>query len=642
VSAKLPSKHTRFHHLHSKKFFYLLTRVIAICYINNNVLLFKDSAFSIPQVCSPGLSDQCREASYRVPKEEKFMGHLARFSLLLFAALWLIPFTTAKAASAQPTLSTPVELTTLGVAELTTNLLDTRGQFHLLYTEQRTTTLRYQVVKSSGQSVQVVKKPVTLVQQADKISDLTLTFDSQGRLHAGWLEENNGAYAVRHVVVDDPASAGANAALTPQTLYQSADTIQKLGAGADGQGHVFYTWLDNSNGSPHLSAVQVTAMQPAEAPVALPYQASAVVFPHLLVAQDGTLLMVLLQADPAGGWDLTVTPYASTGAPLQAPIQVATQLHPGLLNTITDKDKDDFHFDPLAASLDAQQQAHIVWGAYNQLGYATLTLQPQGQMAAHAAMLSSATQNYVQPCLVSGPAQQTQTNHPAPVWLTWLDDSGSATLHPYFAQITAQGTLATAPAPLVGPATPAGNACPQEDTNGGLYITWQQYDEGGNYGLQMATTTVAPQIPWWVSTLGLNRDNPIEQCIFIALGSILLGAAFLLADLLATPVAAGIIKLGGRFHIRRLVLLVLSLLLFLVVDVWVQGFIATLVQAPAPSLLWGIIGGIVALALIAYLWYRRRKYPPETLGAIGQLLIASYTGAVVLAIPLIYVFTRQS
>ena len=570
------------------------------------------------------------------------MSRISRFSLLLFAALWLLPFATANAANAQPTLSTPVELTSLGVAELTTNRLDTRGQFHILYTEQRTTTLRYQVVKSTGQSVQVVKKPITVVEQADKISDLTLTFDSQGRLHAGWLEENNGAFAVRHVVVDDPTNSGGSAALAPQTLYQSANTLQALGAGSDGQGHVFYTWLDNSNGSPHLSAIQVIATQAAVAPVALAYQASAVVFPRLLVAQDGTLLMVLLQADPAGGWDLTVTPYAPTGAPLQAPALIATQLHPGLLNTITDKDKNDFHFDPLAASLDTQQRAHIVWGAIDQLGYAEVTLQPQGQVAAHATTLSQATSNYLQPCLVSGPAQQTQTNHPAPVWLTWLDDTGSATLHPYFAQITAQGALATAPTPLVGPATPAGNACPQEDTSGGLYITWQQYDEGGNYGLQMATTTIAPQIPWWVSTLGLNRDNPIEQCIFIALGSVLLGAAFLLADLFAAPIAAVIIRVGARLHIRRLALLVISLVLFLVVDVWVQGFIASLVQVPSPSLLWGIIGGIGALALLAYLWYRRRKYPPETLGSIGQLLLASYVGAIVLAVPLIYVFTHQS
>lgn len=570
------------------------------------------------------------------------MGRISRFSLLLLAALWLIPFSTANAANAQPTLSTPLELASLGVGELATTVLDTNGQFHLLYTDQRTTKLLYQVVKSSGQSVQVVKKPVTLVEQADKIINITLTFDSQGRLHAGWLEENNGAYAVAHVVVDDPTSAGTKAVLTPQTLYQSADTLQALNAGADGQGHVFYTWLDNSNGSPHLSAVQVTAAQAAEAPVALPYQASIVVFPHLLVAQDGTLVLILLQADPAGGWDLTVTPYASTGTPLQAPIQVATQLHPGLLNTIIDKDKNDFHFDPLAVSLDAQQQAHIAWGAIDQLGYTDIALQPQGQMAAHSTTLSKATSNYLQPCLVSGPAQQARTNHPAPVWLTWLDDSGSATLHPYFAQITAQGTLATAPTPLVGPSTAVGNACPQEDARGGLYITWQQYDEGGNYGLQMATTTVAPQIPWWVSSLGLNRDNPIEQCIFIALGSVLLGAAFLLADLFAAPVAAGIIKVGARFHIRRLALLIISLVLFLVVDIWVQGFIASLVQAPSPSLLWGMIGGIGALALITYLWHRRREYPPETMGSIGQLLLASYIGAVVLAIPLIYVLTRQS
>lgn len=572
------------------------------------------------------------------------MRRLALFPLLLLAALWLIPSGAAKAANAQPTLSTPVELSSLGVAELATNLLDTRGQFHLLYTDQKTTTLHYQVVKSSGQSVQVIRKAVTLVGQADKISDLTLTFDSQGRLHAGWLEENNGLFAVTHVVVDDPTNSSASAALTPQMLYQSQDTLLGLNAGADGQGHVYYTWLDNSNGTPHLSTIQVTAMQPAEAPLALPYQASAVVFPHMLVAQDGTLVMILLQADPNGGWDLTVTPYASTGAPLQAPALVATQLHPGLLNTITDKDKNDFHFDPLAVSLDAQQQAHIVWGAINQLGYADVTLQPQGQVAAHSTTLSQATSNYEQPCLVTGsasPSQQAQASHPAPIWLTWLDDSGSTTLHPYFAQITTQGTLTTAPTPLVGPGTPVGNACPQEDTRGGLYITWQQYDEGGNYSIQMATTTVAPLIPWWVKA-GLNRDNPVEQCIFIILGSILLGAAFLLADLFAVPVAAGIIKLGTRFHLNRLIFLIPSLALFLVVDIWVQGFIAEQVQSSSPSLLWGLIGGICALALCAYLWFRRRKYPPETLGTIGQLLMASYIGAVVLAIPLIYVFTRQS
>ena len=216
------------------------------------------------------------------------MRRLALFPLLLLAALWLIPSGAAKAANAQPTLSTPVELSSLGVAELATNLLDTRGQFHLLYTDQKTTTLHYQVVKSSGQSVQVIRKAVTLVGQADKISDLTLTFDSQGRLHAGWLEENNGLFAVTHVVVDDPTNSSASAALTPQMLYQSQDTLLGLNAGADGQGHVYYTWLDNSNGTPHLSTIQVTAMQPAEAPLALPYQASAVVFPHPLGPSSDT------------------------------------------------------------------------------------------------------------------------------------------------------------------------------------------------------------------------------------------------------------------------------------------------------------------------------------------------------------------
>jgi hypothetical protein len=573
------------------------------------------------------------------------MGRFALFPLLLLAALWLIPLDIARAANAQPTLSTPVELSSLGVGELATNLLDTRGQFHLLYTDKGTTRLLYQVVKSSGQSVQVVRKPITLIEQADKISDLTLTFDSQGRLHAGWLEENNGLFAVTHVVVDDPTSSGASAALTPQTLYQSQDTLQALNAGADGQGHVYYTWLDNSNSTPHLSAIQVTAMQPAEAPVALPYQASAVVFPHILVAQDGTLVVILLQADPRGGWDLAVTPYTSAGAPLQASTLVATQLHPGLLNIITDKNRNDFHFDPLAVSLDAQQQVHIAWGAINQLGYAKVMLQPQGQMTVHSTTLSSATSNYQQLCLVSGPtipSQQAQTNRPVPIWLNWLDDSlGGTGLHPFFVQITAQGTPATAPTPLVGPGILVSSACPQEDTRGGLYITWQQYDKNGNYSLQMATTTIEPQVFWWV-TLGLNRDNPIEQCIFIILGSILLGAAFLLADLLAVPVAAGIIKLGARFHLNRLILLIVSLALFLAVNIWVQGFIAEQVQVSSPSLLWGLIGGICALALCAYLWFRRRKYPPETLGTIGQLLMASYIGAVVLAIPLIYVFTRQS
>lgn len=580
--------------------------------------------------------------------QQRCLGIVALLPLLLLATLNLIPLGTASAASGQLSFSNSIELTTLAPAGLSKVLLDTQGHFHLLYTttSQQNINLRYQVVSSDSRSVSVLHRPITLASQADTITSPTLVLDSQGRLHAAWIETHNGTFIIRHALLEDPTAQGAISAPNIITLYQSSTSITSLSAGADAQGNTFYTWLDTDSGTSQLAMAELHAVQSPGQRIQLTRLTTDLTFPHLIVYPDSTLAVVFLQRSPQGGWDLLIAPFDTIGKSLHDPTVVAKQVHPGPRNQ-TGQDPSIFRFDPLGAALDTQSILHIAWGAILQLGYTAARLQPDHSFAVLPTLLSQNTYDYQQLCFSTGPnirPQSTPASKASSLWLSWLDDSQSTAataLFPYIAQIGANETLLGAPTAVVGQDVSAAAPCPQQDTHGGLYLTWQQFDDNGNYALMMKTTTIPPSNPFWVQ-LGLNRNQPIQQVIFILLGSSLLAAFGMLTNFLAVPLALIVLQLGKRFHFPRLVSLLLSLALLLAVDIGFQFFMAANFQIARPPYAWAIIGGIVALGVVLFQWYRSRRYPPEVFGTLGQLLLSSYVGATILSIPLLYVFTHSS
>lgn len=561
---------------------------------------------------------------------------------LAIAATTLPLIAIAQAVGNQVALSTPLPLTTLGLGGPPSVLLDSQGYFHLLYqtdAPDNQVNLEYKVVKSNGQTVQQIGKTITLARAADRIDTAILVVDSRSRLHAAWIEVRNGAFSVRDALVENPASSGGNGIGIPVILYQSINSAHDITGGADSSGNVFYSWLDTSTGIPELEAIEIHDDQSAGQPIQLTQQPGEIDFPHLIVYPDDTLVGVLLHQSVNGAEDLTLYPFDATGKSLHAPIIVVPGLHPGPSNQLG-KDTNAFHTDPIAAVLDAQQHLHIAWGQVLQLGYADAVMQPDYSFVFQPKTLRSASYDYQNVCLDIGPAYPSSSkpaNSPS-LWISWLDDSQQPTLHPYIAQISDQDTLKNTPTSLVDQITNAAAPCVQQNTQGSLFVTWTQYDDNGNYVLEMATTTVAAESPFWVK-LGLNRNDPIQQVIFILLGSILLGALGLLPNLLATPVAAVVVRFGTRLHIHRLALLLIGLGCFIAVDIWFQSFMAGNFSEPSPSIVWTLLAAAISLGLIVYLWYRSRRYPPETMGSIGQLLLASYAAVIVISIPLIYIFT---
>jgi len=563
--------------------------------------------------------------------------------LLALAAFSLGPSTPARAAASELQLSTPVALTSLATGGLSLVSLDDQRHFHLLYTTttpQNEVNLVYRVVSSDGQSVQQIRQPLTLTRAADRIDSAALVLDSQNRLHAAWIEVRNGTFSILHALVEDPTAGSANP-LKIETLYQSSEPVEELSGGADSNGNTFFSWLDSSGGASNLSIIELHDDQSIDNPLHLTHQTDRLNFPHLLVYPDGTLTAVMLHQSPKGGWDVIIWPF-DAGSSLHDPTTVATQLHPGPNNQISNTDVMDFRFDPLAVNLDAQQHLHIAWGAILQLGYADATMLPDHSFAFQTTTLSSATYNYQELCLSAGPVTTPSTT-PGPSslpWLVWLDDTQGTLLHPFIDQVNKQRQFRSAPRSLVDRFTAAISPCVEQDSQGGLYVTWQQYNDSGDNVLMMVTTTRAPLTPFWVE-LGLNRTNPIQQVIFILLASIMLGALGLLPNLLVAPLAAGIVRLGRRLHIPRLVGLLVALALFVAVEVLFQTFMSANFAEPLPPLIWAVIAAIASLVLMLYLWYRSRRFPPETLGAVGQLFLAAYLAAIVVSIPLVYPFTQH-
>lgn len=557
--------------------------------------------------------------------------------ILLAAASFLgMPSTAAS------NLSTPVELTSIAEGGISANLRDSQGHFHLLYTtaEPRVTyDLMYQEVSVAGQNVRVLAQPVALATEEDQIRSPTLVLDSQGRVHAAWIEVSNGLVSVRQALVASPTNQSISGDIVPQTLYSSHGAVTGLSAGADGQGNTFYAWQDNASGSLNLRIEEVDATQVAQAPIQVTHQTDGLAFAHLVAYPDGTLTAVMLHQSPQGGWDLNLYPFDATGKALHDPTLVASQLRPDALNQ-PPKDTNDFQNDPLVVKLDAQRTLHIAWASVGGLGYASAILRSDDSFAVQASTLDQSAPDHAQLCLNVGPPTppgQAASGGAAQVWLSWLDDH-LGSLSPYIAQISPQGRLIGTPMPLVDTVTTAAVPCVQQDSQKGLYITWQQFDDSTNtYGLVMATTTVAPQIPWW-TRLGLSLNHPIAQIFFIVFGSPVLALLIGLVDLLGVPVAAVIVRLGKWLRIPRLLVLLIALAPLLVISFYIQGFLAANFNVAVP-LIRSLVGCVAAVGVIVYLWSRNRRFPPETLGTIGQLMLASYIGAIVLAAPIIYFAT---
>jgi hypothetical protein len=572
----------------------------------------------------------------------------ASFLVVSLALLSFVPLPTAFAASeSQPQLSSPAELTTLATLGFAESLLDAQDHFHLLYTvttphnpNPNLVDLVYSVVSSDQHPVQLVK-PITLAHALDGLFSPVLLLDSQGRFHAAWIERTDGVFTVRQAVVEDPSAHLSASSIVPETLFQTSSFADALSGGADASGNIFYTWLDLDSGSQTLRAIIIPNNHPPGKPFVLLRPSRAVAFPHLAVYPDGTLAVVMQQRSPKAGWDITLTPFDATAHLLHDAIFVAQGVFPSNMNqkgTGNSSQKNDFRFDSLAVALDARQHLHIAWGAIDTLNYADAVMQSDHGFALQSTTLLGIANNYLQLCLSAGPnipPGQAGQAIPAATWIGWIDDSESIPMMPYIDQISSQEILAGNPTRLVPLTEQATNPCVQEDTHGNIYATWLQYDDNNQYGLFMATTARPPESSFW-ARLGLSTKAPIQQLIFIVLGSMLLGAFVIVADLLVMPVIAGLVKLGQHLHVHRLALLLAGLAPMLVINSYIQKYLAANFSAPPPSILWLLAGSLVAAGLILYLWFRSRNIPMEVLGTVGRVLLASYVATIILCIPVIY------
>ncbi len=568
--------------------------------------------------------------------------------LLPMMVLSLLPIQAAKAAAASPPeLSTPAELTVLAPLGLAESLLDSQNHFHLLYTittphspNPNLVDLVYSVVSSDAHPAQLVK-PVTLAHALDGLFSPSLLLDSKGRFHAAWIERSNGVFTIRHAVVEDPSTHLSASSIGPETLFQTSTFAEALSGGADASGNVFYTWLDLESGTQTLRGIVLQNPQASSKPFALLQPGVEVAFPHLVVYPDGTLAVVMQQRNPKAGWDIVIISYDAAAHPLHDPVFVAQGVFPSNQNqkgTGNSTLRNDFRFDPLAVALDARQRLHIAWGVVNKLNYTDAVMQANHGFALRPVTLLGRTDNYMQLCLSAGPNTPPGQARPTisdTTWIGWIDDSENIPMMPYIDQITTQETLAGNPTRLVPLTQRATNPCVQEDTHGNIYATWQQYDDTNQYGLFMATTTRPPEATFWTK-VGLSAKTPIQQLIFIVLGSMLLGAFVTVADILTVPVIAGLIKLGQLFHVHRLALLLVGLIPTLVLNIYIQKYLAANFATPTPSFLWPVAGSIAAVGLLLYLWFRSRQTPVEFLGTVGRVLLASYVAASILCIPIIY------
>jgi hypothetical protein len=587
-----------------------------------------------------------RPEKYRAFAEFLHLTLAASLLLLITTVLSFLPIQAAHAARAsQPQLSSPAELTTLAPLGIADSLLDSQDHFHLLYTittphnpNPNLVDLVYAVISSDPHPVQLVK-PVTLAHALDGVLSPNLLLDSQGRFHASWIERSNGVFTIRHAVVEDPNTHLSASSIVPETLFQTSSFAEALSGGADASSHVFYVWLDGDSGKQALRAMTLQNNQPGK-PFVLLQPSIEVAFPHLVVYPDGTLAVVMQQRNPKAGWDITLTPFDAAAHPLHDPIFVAQGAFPSNQNqkgTGNSPLRNDFRFDPLAVALDTTQTLHIAWGVVNKLNYADAVMQPDHGFALQPTTLLGITDNYMQLCLSAGPnIPPGQTGSATTTtWIGWIDDSENFPMMPYIDQITNQETLAGNPTRLVPLTATAINPCVQEDTQGKIYAIWQQYDDNNQYGLFMATTARPPDSSLWTK-LGLSAKAPIQQLIFIVLGSMLLGAFVTVADILAVPVIAGLVKLGQGLRVPRLVLLLVGLVPLLVLNAYIQKYLAANFATPAPSYLWLIVGSSVAVGMLLYLWFRSRNIPLEFLGTLGRVFLASYVATIILCIPIIY------
>ncbi len=587
-----------------------------------------------------------------ISQDRQRLSMLLRLAAVVFLMLVLLAassFLGSPPATASG-ISTPVELTALKDGGISTNLRDSQGDFHLLYITGAAglqLNLMYEKVSVSGQSVTILVQPVALATQVDQILSPTLLLDSKGDVDAAWIEVNNGVTRVRQALVASAAHQAGDVSLVPQTLYSTEGAARSLTAGADEKGDTFYAWMDNTGGPLNLRFSEVDSQQVAHAPIQVTHAADALAFAHLAVYPDGTLVAAMLHQLPQKSWELNLYPFDATGKLLHDPTQVVSDLLPAPLNvaggTTAGQEPTDFQNDPLAVVLDAQRTLHLAWTSVLGLGYASALLRADGSFAVQASALEHAAPDYEQLCLNAGPPTPPGQAAPAgaaQVWIGWIDDRlGGGSLYPFIAQVSQQGKLMGAPMALVDNVTNATDPCVQQDSQKGLYVTWQQFQDNGTYGLVMATTTVAPENPWW-SRLGLNLNHPITQLLFLVFGSPLLALFIVISNVLAAPVAALVLWLGHRLRIPRLLVLLIALIPMVALSLYFVNFIGSVflsVEVPQPRLL---IGCATAVGATVYLWYRSRRFPPETMGAIGQLLLASYMGAVILAAPLIYLTTR--
>jgi hypothetical protein len=483
--------------------------------------------------------------------------------------------------------------------------------------------LNYEVVPL-GSTVAQMRR--VLVPLASQISDLQLVYDSTGALHCAWIAITNNGFIAQQLTVSDPHASVV-------TLYQSSGVIESLSAGADARGRVFFSWLDQRSGIENVAYVALQGSRLLGPSQQITHVNDALFAPQLAVYPDGTMAVTVLHLPGYTGlWQLEVRFFTSDGTPVGPPLIVAQQLRPSLANVTQ---QIEFQQNPLAVQLDGQQRLHIVWATLLDLGEATVVRISHGGKLLNRQTLAADSLYYLSPCLSTRLASP-GNNAVVPTWITWADAANGSQI--FLGRINEQGKLDLGPQQLVLGLKDAFEPCVGQNSHGTLYTLWQQYDSRNGYGLFIQIQNRPHSEPFWVS-LGLNRDDPFTQIIFILLGSFfaaLFPAAF---SALGVPVGLILARISQRLHAPRVIALLVGF-----VPVWLaNAYVASALNyhyagsLPLAALPVGFIVGVLGVLLL----YRRRPIAmKETLPAVGALIAGSYLAAIITSLPMLYVMTH--
>jgi hypothetical protein len=550
-------------------------------------------------------------------------------ALALLGLLWALSGLLTQAVAASPAIKwgNAVELAQTELGAPYAQVLDAQGNLHLAYitpASGNNEALRYASYTLAGKPVGASR---TLVASASQIDDPQLVYDSTGALRCAWIVVTNNGFAVQEATV--------SAAPAPVvTLYQSTGAIEGLSAGADAQGRVFLTWLDQRSGVENVAYEALRGDKPLGPSRQITFVSDTLFAPQLAVYPDGTMAVTMLHLPTVGLWQLEVQYFAPNGAAEGAPLVLARNLRPSLANVTQSI---EFLHNPLAVQLDGQQRLHVVWAMLLDLGEATVARSGTGGKVLNQQTLATSSLNYVSPCLSTRLAGTSRASgKAAPVWVAWADATAGS--QAFLSRISDQGTLAMAPQPLVPGLKDSFAPCVGQDSHGTLYTIWQQYDNQNNYGFFIQVQNQPHSEPFWVA-LGLNRDDPVTQIFFILLGAFIGAAIPAAASTFAVPVGLIVARIGQWLHAPRVLALLVAFVPVWVLNMYVARWLGDNYGNGLPLVVFPVafVFGVMGVLVL----YRQRPIAmKEALPAVGALLFGSYVAAIIALFPTAYVITH--